>query len=93
MTKAELIDKVVAGVSKKVDISKKAATEVIDGLFVEVANAIRKDKRFSFPGFGTFSVKTRKARKGRNPRTGEEIKIKPSKTVSFKAAPQLKKKL
>lgn len=93
MTKAELIDKVVSGISKKVDISKKAAAEVIDTLFVEVANAIRKDKRFSFPGFGTFTVKARKARKGRNPRTGEEIKIKPSKAVSFKAAPQLKKKL
>lgn len=93
MTKAALVDKVVSGVSKKVDISKKAAAEVIDTLFAEVANAIRKEKRFSFPGFGTFSVRSRKGRKGRNPRTGEEIRIKPSKTVAFKAAPQLKKKL
>jgi len=93
MTKAELIDKVAAGVSKQIELSKKAAGEIIDLVFNEVAGAIRKDKRFAFPGFGTFNVKTRKQRKGRNPRTGEVIKIKASKTVSFKAAPQLKNKL
>jgi DNA-binding protein HU-beta len=76
-----------------VEISKKAAGDIIDMLFAEVANAVKKDRRFSYPGFGTFNVKTRKARKGRNPQTGEEIKIKAGKTVSFKAAPQLKKKL
>jgi len=58
-----------------------------------VAGAIRKNERFAYPGFGTFNVKKRKPRKGRNPRTGEVIKIKGSKTVSFKAAPQLKNKL
>ena len=93
MTKAELVDKVVARVSKKVEISKKAAGDIIDVVFDEVANAVKKDRRFSYPGFGTFNVKARKARKGRNPQTGEEIKIKATKTVSFKAAPQLKKKL
>jgi DNA-binding protein HU-beta len=93
MTKAELIDKVVAGVSKQVALSKKSAGEIIDLVFEEVAVAIRKDKRFAFPGFGTFNVRTRKPRKGRNPRTGEPIKIKGSRTVSFKAAPHLKSKL
>jgi DNA-binding protein HU-beta len=93
MTKAELIDKVVAGVSKQVELSKKAAGEILDIVFQEVAGAIRKDKRFAYPGFGTFNVRTRKPRKGRNPRTGEVIKIKGSKTVSFKVAPQLKSKL
>ena len=93
MTKSELIDKVVAGVSKQVELTKKSAGEIIDAVFLEIAAAIRKDKRFAYPGFGTFNVRTRKPRKGRNPRTGEVIKIKGSKTVSFKAAPQVKSKL
>ncbi len=62
-------------------------------MFEEIAKAIKKEKRFQMPGFGTFSVKTRKARTGRNPKTGEEIKIKASKTVGFKPAPTLKEKL
>ncbi len=91
MTKAELIDKVVAKASS--ELSKKAAGDIIDAVFDEIGAAIRKEKRFAYPGFGTFNVKARKPRKGRNPRTGEVIKIKASKTVSFKAAPQLKSKL
>ncbi|MBT5633626.1 MAG: HU family DNA-binding protein, partial [Nitrospina sp.] len=55
--------------------------------------AIKKEKRFAYPSFGTFTVRSRKARKGRNPRTGEEIKIKASKTVGFKPAPTLKNSL
>jgi DNA-binding protein HU-beta len=93
MTKAELIDKVAQQISKSADVSKKATGEIIDIAVAEVAKAIKKEKRFSYPGFGTFNVKTRKARKGRNPQTGEVISIKASKTVSFKPAPELKKKL
>ena len=93
MTKAELIDKVAQQISKSADVSKKATGEIIDLAVAEVAKAIKKEKRFSYPGFGTFNVKTRKARKGRNPQTGEVISIKASKTVSFKPAPELKKKL
>ena len=93
MTKAELIDKVAQQIAKSADVSKKATGEIIDIAMAEVAKAIKKDKRFSYPGFGTFNVKTRKARKGRNPQTGEVISIKASKTVSFKPAPELKKKL
>jgi DNA-binding protein HU-beta len=93
MTKAELIDRVVAGIAKQVSLTKKQAGDIIDLVFQEVAGAIRKNERFAYPGFGTFNVKKRKPRKGRNPRTGEVIKIKGSKTVSFKAAPQLKNKL
>jgi len=87
MTKAQLID----SVAKKLhnDISKKAIGEIIDLAFDEVAVGIKKEK--SFPDFGTFTVRARKARKGRNPRTGEEIKIKACRTVAFKAAPALKK--
>jgi DNA-binding protein HU-beta len=93
MTNAELIDKVAQQISKSADVSKKATGEIIDIAVAEVAKAIKKEKRFSYPGFGTFNVKTRKARKGRNPQTGQVISIKASKTVAFKPAPELKKKL
>ncbi len=88
MTKAELIEKIMK--STKLDVSKKYYTEIVDGAFAEMSKTIKKDKRFTYPGFGTFNVKKRKARKGRNPQTGEVIKIKASKTVGFKPAPKLK---
>src|SRR5262245_7156268 len=92
MTKAEFIDQVVK-TSEEMDLTKKAAGELIDSIFNIVGRAIKKDGRFSYPGFGTFTMKKRAARKGRNPRTGTEIRIKASKTVGFKPAPSLKKTL
>ena len=92
MTKAEFIDQIVKS-SEGTDLTKKAAGELIDGVFGIVGRAIKKDGRFSYPGFGTFTVKRRAARKGRNPRTGAEIRIRASKTVGFKAAPGLKSSL
>ena len=88
MTKAELIDKVA--VTKGLDLSKRAVREVVDVAFGAIAQAIRKEKRFSYPGFGTFTVRSRKARVGRNPQTGEKIRIKASKTVGFKPSSGLK---
>lgn len=92
MTKAEFID-AVQKANKGADLSKKAVAEMVDSVFHTMSQAIKKDKRFSYPGFGTMVVKQRAARKGRNPRTGAEIKIRASKTVSFKCAPALKKQL
>jgi DNA-binding protein HU-beta len=92
MKKQELID-AVAKKCQKLELSKTAVKEVIDATFDEIMKAIKKEKKFQMPGFGTFSVKTRKARTGRNPQTGEEIKIKASKTVSFKPASQFKESL
>ncbi|MBI5197636.1 MAG: HU family DNA-binding protein [Nitrospirae bacterium] len=89
MTKSELVDAIQRGV-KGVDLSKRAMEEIIDCVFETTAKAIRKDKRLAFPDFGTFTVRMRKARTGRNPKTGETIKIKASKTVGFKPAPKLK---
>ena len=91
MTKAELIEKVAN--SKNLDLSKKAVGELVDAVFETVAKSIKKEKRFSYPGFGTFTVRKRNARIGRNPRTGEKITISASKTVAFKPAPELKKSL
>ena len=88
MTKAELIDEVRN--AKGVDLTKKSTEQVVDAVFTALSTAIKKDKRFSYPGFGTFVVRERKARKGRNPKTREEIMIPASKTVAFKPAPKLK---
>lgn len=90
MTKADLIEKVQATRS---DLSKRQVSELVDAVFDHLARAIRKDKRFSMPGFGTFVVKRRAGRVGRNPQTGAAIEIAPSKTVGFKPAPELKKAL
>lgn len=92
MTKAELIDRVVKAL-KEAKASKKACEEIIDTTFGAIAKAIKQDGRFAYPDFGTFNIRKRAARKGRNPQTGEEIKIKASKTVGFKPAPSLKKGL
>jgi DNA-binding protein HU-beta len=89
MTKGELID----AVAKSANISKLAAGEALDATFESIAKAIKKSKRFQVPGFGTFTVRSRKARKGRNPQTGAAINIKASRTVGFKPAPVLKKGL
>ncbi len=88
MTKSDLVNAVHANSGG--DLSKKAVGDIIDAVFADVAKAIKKDKRFSYPDFGTFKVKKRKARTGRNPQTGDKIKIKASKTVGFKPAPKLK---
>lgn len=89
MTKGDLINAVARGVK----LSKRAAGDAVEATFEALARALKKDKRFQVPGFGTFTVRFRKARKGRNPQTGAEITIKASKTVGFKPAPTLKKGL
>ncbi len=88
MTKAELIDHLAKGTGG--EISKRAVGELVDNLFTAMGKTLKKEKRFSYPGFGTWEVRKRKARKGRNPQTGEVIKIKASKTVGFKPHTALK---
>lgn len=89
MTKADMID----AVAKAAKLSKKTGGCAVDATFEILARALKKDKRFQVPGFGTFLVRSRKARKGRNPQTGAVITIKASRTVRFKPAPALKKGL
>ncbi|MBM4387320.1 MAG: HU family DNA-binding protein [Deltaproteobacteria bacterium] len=88
MTKAELVAEVTK--AKGLGVTKKQAELAVNAVFTALGVAIKKDKRFSYPGFGTWTVRARKGRKGRNPRTGAPITIKPSKTVGFKPAPKLK---
>jgi sulfatase modifying factor 1 len=71
------------------DRTKKEVGEIVGAVFAEVAKAVQVHKRLSYPGFGTFTVETRAARQGRNPRTGAAIAIAASKQVAFKAAPAL----
>ena len=89
MTKADLVDTVAKGAK----ISKRVAEEAVDATFEGITRAIKRSKRFQVPGFGTFTVRSRKARKGRNPQTGAVMSIKASRTVGFKPAPTLKKGL
>ncbi len=86
MNKAELID-AVAG---SADISKAAAGRALDATIATVTKALKKGNTVTLVGFGTFSVRKRSARTGRNPRTGEAIKIKASKVPGFKAGKALK---
>jgi len=91
MTKAELIGAVAADGGD--GLSKKAVEDIVDSVFNQMAGAIASDGRFAYPGFGTFTVKERAARTGRNPQTGKSIQIPASKNVGFKAAPGLKSEL
>ena len=70
--------------------SKAAATRALNAVLAALATGIKKDGEVQLIGFGTFTIKSRPARKGRNPGTGEVIKIKASKTVNFKCGSALK---
>ena len=91
MTKMELIEAVMK--TQDGSTTKKAVTEMVDAVFDTVSKTIKKEKKFTYPGFGTFSLRERKARTGRNPQTGEAIQIKKSKTIGFRPAKSLKETL
>ena len=86
MTTADLITAVAEGA----EISKAAAGKAIDTFTGAIAKSLKKGKKVTLVGFGTFSVSKRKARKGRNPQTGETIKIAAAKLPKFSAGKALK---
>ena len=86
MNKAELIDAVAEGA----DISKAAATRAVDTIIEQITSTLKKGDQVTLVGFGTFVVKARAARSGRNPRTGETINIPASNNPTFKAGKALK---
>ncbi len=86
MNKMELI----AAVAEATDLPKTKTADVVDALFTTIEKALKKKQEVRLVGFGTFSTAKRKAGKGRNPRTGEEIKIPASTSVRFKAGKGLK---
>ena len=90
MTKIELIKKI--HLNHK-NITQKALSDIVSTLFTVIKADIPISKKFTYPGFGTFLVKQRKERIGRNPKNGDKITIKASKTVNFKPAKSFKQEL
>ena len=86
MNKMELI----AAVADETELSRAKATEVVDAVFGAIEEALKKQEEVRLVGFGTFATANRKAGTGRNPRTGETMKIAASTTVRFKAGKGLK---
>ena len=86
MTKAELI----ATVAKKAKIPKVSAEKALNAFTSSVMKGLKKGDKLTLTGFGTFSVVKRKARTGRNPQTGKEIKIPARRVAKFKAGNLLK---
>lgn len=86
MNKSELIEAIAASA----DIPKAAAGRALDAMIDNVTGALQKGDQVVLVGFGTFSVKERAARTGRNPQTGAEIQIAAAKVPSFKAGKALK---
>ncbi|WP_029520722.1 MULTISPECIES: HU family DNA-binding protein [unclassified Persephonella] len=89
MTKAELVAKVAA----QAGTTKAAAERCVNAFVAALTEALEKGERVALPGLGVFNVKERKARKGRNPRTGEVIKIPARKVVTFHPAKSLKERV
>ena len=86
MNKGDLIE----AVAKDLKGSKAAAEKAVAAVIDNISKGLKKDKKVQLVGFGTFDVRKRKARRGRNPRTGEPITIKAGKSVGFKAGQVLK---
>jgi Bacterial nucleoid DNA-binding protein len=86
MTKADLVD----SIAKKTGITKAAAEKSLVAFLDSVESVLKNEGKLTLTGFGTFVVESRKARTGRNPRTGEAIKIPASKVVKFRPGKTLK---
>ncbi|MBI4685984.1 MAG: HU family DNA-binding protein [Nitrospirae bacterium] len=86
MTKAELIEKIASGAG----ISKSDASKALDATLNAVKSTLKRGQKVTLVGFGTFSTGRRKARKGRNPKTGQIISIPAAKVPKFKAGKALK---
>ena len=86
MNKTDLIN----SVSEKAEVTKKDAEKVINAVFASISDALAANEKVQLVGFGTFEVKERAARVGRNPQTGETINIAAAKVPTFKAGKGLK---
>lgn len=80
----------VAGVAEKSGLTKKDSEKAVNAVFSSIEEALAKGDKVQLVGFGTFEVRSRAARKGRNPQTGEEIEIAAAKVPAFKAGKALK---
>ncbi len=89
MNKADLVE----AVAKELNLSRRAAERSVMTVVETIKKGVKKDKLVQLIGFGTFSIRQRKARTGRNPQTGASIKIKASKSVGFKPGKTFKNEL
>lgn len=87
MTKNELVDKV----AKKVGLTRKASFEAVNAVFANIRDALSKNDKVVITGFGTFEVRQRNTRIGRNPQTGQSIKIAGHKLPGFTAGKTLRR--
>ena len=86
MNKTELVN----AVAEKSELSKKDAAKAVDALFETISTTLAKEEKIQLIGFGTFEVRERAARTGRNPQTGEEMQIPATKAPAFKPGKELK---
>lgn len=86
MTKADIVEIIF----EKVGLSKKEAQDIVEIIFDTIKQAFVEGESVKIPGFGTFNVRKKAARRGRNPQTGEELVISPRRVLTFKASNQLK---
>ena len=86
MNKSEL----VKSVAEKADLSRKDATDAVDAVFGTITEALSKNEKVQLVGFGSFEVRSRAERKGRNPQTGDEIKIPATLIPAFRPGKTLK---
>ena len=86
MNKAELVEEV----ADQTGLTKKASREVVDAIISAITDSLVREERVTLVGFGTFQVMERKARRGRNPRTGKELQIPAKKAPKFKAGRSLR---
>ncbi|MEE8185749.1 MAG: integration host factor subunit alpha [Thermodesulfobacteriota bacterium] len=87
MTKMDIVESIF----EKFGYSKKDVSEVVDAVFETIKETLERNEKIKVSGFGNFSVRQKRARRGRNPQTGEEITIEPRKVMTFKASQILKK--
>ncbi|GAB4387368.1 MAG: integration host factor subunit alpha [Thermodesulfovibrionales bacterium] len=86
MTKADLVEIVF----EKVGLSKKEAHDIIEIIFDTIKESFKEGESVKIPGFGTFNVRKKAARRGRNPQTGDELEITARRVLTFKTSNQLK---
>ena len=89
MTKSEIVDALLS----KLDLPRKNVAEIVDHLFEMVRVELEQGNDIKLPGFGNFSVRSKRSRVGRNPKTGQEIEITARKVISFKPSQILRERV
>lgn len=89
MTKSELIE----SVATRIDVPRKRAEDVVNAVFDAMKGALLEDERIEVRGFGSFTIREYKAKKGRNPRTGDAVDVDEKRSVHFKAGKELRERV